>query len=323
MAENQKRLHDLAVGYIEAGNLEEALAKHASAVLAAMDHLSAEVKSIAAGQSRLVEEQKEFKKFCLTHHLVPFGPFVARYHERIAQKKSIATFVTRRFFLNQGTPRRCFLQASSLALHLTEAIDSDPNVPHRTLIHTNSAVAHLPILSTDSHGRVSIWTVCAESFDSNCGGWNIPNGTTGKTADNVKELFTRNNDRLTTAFLMPLYVTPKDGCLYENPDAARFADLLSLADEVIILATGNRVVAGRDALPDKTMLFDAFAHCLPRNPAKFSLVVSSAPGGRPPLADEFRETFGTIYWESDSGWEFPTCHPTASSIQWEAVPRIE
>jgi hypothetical protein len=319
MDKKEETLNRVAVEIIEAGNHQEAATEHASAILTALSHIASEIEGVADGQERLVEEQREFKRFCLTNHLVPFGPFRARYNEKPVQKKSIASLVTKRFFANQGTPRRCFIQASSLALYLTEAIDADPSVPHQTLIHTNSAVAHLPILSGDSHGHLSIWPVGAESFDPNCGGWNIPCGTTGKTTENVRELFTREQDRLTTVFLMPLYVTPKDGVFYENRDAARFADLLSIADEVVILATGDRVANGRAELPKNNMLFDALTTRLSSDPAKYTLIVSTTPGGKPPLADTFRENLGTVYWESNCGWEFVTCRPTAKSGQWDAV----
>jgi len=269
--------------------------------------LSSTVRDLSTTIQSLVKQQAQFMGFAVDNGFVPSGPFLERFHnDHPQEKKSIASFATKNFFSKRSTPQRCFIQGSSLALHLTYAIDADPDVPDGTVIHTNSAVAHLPIVYGQSNGRVHIWPVTTKAFDAVCAAWEIPPGDPEKASEYLKSLFTRDKDALKMAFLMPIYVTPTEGIFYERHGAAAFADLLANAKddvEVIVLATGNRVVPHKALLPSDRMFYPALRSRLADKTRKLTLVVSAPAAEQPPQAAELAQSFNTIYWESSTGWQ--------------------
>jgi hypothetical protein len=224
------------------------------------------------------------------------------YQDHPHEKGHLAAFAVRKFFVERGQSQRCFVQASSMALYLAYALESDPSVPDRCLFYSNSVVFYLPLLYGKSNGRHSIWPFCGHAFDSHCAGWLIPQND-GKSFTSLRELFERGDDRLTTAFLMPRYITPKDGVFYERSDSAMFADTLAHADEVIVLSTGDRLLDDSSHLPSDKKFYPALQRKLTDSPAKITFVVSRPTDSEiPPSAHALRKVVGHVFWQSRAQW---------------------
>lgn len=249
------------------------------------------------------QQQQHFMNYSVVNGLVPSGPFLSRFHgDHPDQKRSLSSYVASTFFSQRRTPQRCFIQASSTTLHLTQTLDSDPTVPDRCLIYTNSAVAHLPLLFSRSNGKHTIWPFCGKSFDPICAGWQIPNDDT-ESFDALRNLFERKQEPLKTAYLMPVFVTPDQVVFYEKSEAAQFANVLATAEEVVVLTVGNRILESEGLLHSQDFMHHKFYPAL-QNVAreKIKLVVAMPECEIPPFAKKFTENFGEVHWQSTKGW---------------------
>ena len=174
-------------------------------------------------------------------------------------------------------------------------------MPDCSLIHTNSAVAHLTKLSQQSLGRLAVWPFCSSNFDAASAGWQIPSGDEQGFAA-LRDLFTRPCDPLRTALLNPQYVTPHDGVFYDRHDASEFAAALCEAEEIVVLAPGSRCLAGPNALPQDGREFFQTWPCA--SPSKRVTLVASDPDNPiPDFAWEFGQSYATVWWQSADGWE--------------------
>lgn len=263
------------------------------ALLDPLNQMERTLKAVGDQQQRLLDSS-------YGQSLLPPGPFLTRLQqENPTERRELARFVAREFFTSRSTPQRCFLQAGTTALHLATVLEASPGIPDFSLMHTNSAVAHLPALGAGSSGQMAIWPFCGSNFDPTSAGWQIPAGDEPGFAS-LRDLFTRPAAPLHTAFLAPQFVTPREGLIYDRHDASEFGCTLCEADEVVVLAAGTGCLQDRSQLPrDGREFFPSLSDAVSR----FTLVVCDPLETASDLAAEFRESFRTVWWRSAGGWE--------------------
>lgn len=148
------------------------------------------------------------------------SPLFERFQTDHPQDKLlIARSITRRYF--QHGEVRCFIQASSQALHLGEVLGG---VAENCLFHTNSVLFPLLILSR-GRGNV-VYPLAGHGFNRDCGGWDL-NGNDHDGETYLRDLFRRGHDRLDRAFLSPMAVTMEGLIYYRTEAAARLARIVA------------------------------------------------------------------------------------------------
>jgi hypothetical protein len=152
------------------------------------------------------------------------------------EKRKIAEHVVESFFKNG---LRCFVQASTAAIHLGEAIGKPGRVSCPSLIYTNSVV--LPITVLREEGPHHVYTICGGMYDELCGGW-LFTADDSEAAGHVRGLFKRAKDPLTTAFISPIATTVDEGIYFHRGDTTRLVQiLLESAPHLVIMTPANRV----------------------------------------------------------------------------------
>ncbi|MBN2023418.1 MAG: hypothetical protein JW809_11575 [Pirellulales bacterium] len=167
--------------------------------------------------------------------LQPHGKFWRQYDEDLSEKKRIAKHVVATFV--KGKNIRCFLQASTMAVTIAEAIaESDLT---EMLIHTNSVF--VPAVLLRDHMRRSVYAFCGGVYDELCGGWLYGENDTQAETE-LRGLFRRDLQKLDTAFVMPRIVSPNGIIYYRDRDAQRLVGaMVAESPQICVLAVGNRV----------------------------------------------------------------------------------
>lgn len=228
--------------------------------------------------------------------LKPHGELVRRYREdHPSEKKAIADYICRTF-LAQG-PSRCFLQGSTAAIHLGQAI-AGAAIPATSLFYTNSVM--FPVAALRPNAHYSVYTFCGPTYDPVCGGWLFPPGDR-TTAGMLRRLFDRQDEALKTAYLMPLVVSPL-GTYYQREETALLCRILiENAKELIILATPDRLRIAEDEVGD-------LKHDEVGQWAKLGKPVSLVVAGESDRQEEFTHRFAAegvnVHWGSLSTSEW-------------------
>lgn len=278
-------------------------------LIAELNDHQKEIRELRQEIERVRRDLNERQKHPSPAIFIPQGPFCTRVSTDIEDKDEIARFVVSKWFLEPGEPQRVFVQASSTVWPLAWWLDMNTAAPAGSVIYTTSAVFHLPMLYRSSPSRHQIYPFCGKSFDYNCGGWLIPTWDTEAIAALVN-LFKRDRDPLTTAFLCPLYVSPGQGIGYERIEAACIADAVSCADRVVVIAAGNRVVTSIDEVSHHTRVFAALNETLRNAAEKVTYVISRKDEPLPDIAYELRRSVGRLWWRSSAGWQdVPSSRP--------------
>ncbi|MBI1347119.1 hypothetical protein GC163_12615 [bacterium] len=240
--------------------------------------------------------------------LIPQGSFLTRLNIDCADKGEVAKYVTEKWFVERGQRQNVFIQASSMVLPLAWYLEKA--APSGSVIYTTSSVFHLPLLHSESRSRLQIYPFCGSEFDHDCAGWLIPQADQD-ALDALKALFTRTNGPLKTSFLTPIAIAP-GGVLYEKLGAAIIADAASLAEEIVILSTGNRVCASLDEYKNRSSkaYFGALSDLFGNKAEKITVVVSGCDKPLPEIAYVLRQSVGRLWWNTSSGWvDVSTSHP--------------
>jgi hypothetical protein len=139
---------------------------------------------------------------------------------------------------------RCFVQASTSALYFGKHI-AKLHKQKSTLFYTNSIYFPMTVLSQSNFH--SVFSFCGPIYDAMCGGWLFEMGDQ-ETQDQLRLLFRRPKDKLTTVFLMPLAI--KGGQIYfpRRETALLASILIDEAEHVIILSPAARVYGPDQAL---------------------------------------------------------------------------
>lgn len=290
-----------------------------NALLQAINDLKAEVAQTAVAMearhheeiSKLTEEVKALRElqhyWLQTGHyfsMVPQSPFIQRlFHEHAYEKKLLADFVAKHYFADLKWGSHCFVQSSTIAHYLMKSVDANPDIDGSCLIYTNSAVAPIPMLFGQTISRHSIWPFRGHLFDNACGGWLLP--TNDDPAFNaIRDLFRRQNDPLTTAFITPRYLVPNDAVYFEREEAAFLANVLATeAKHVVLLALGDRVKASRNELPDGVGVFPALRQVMATTRNKITVIVAWPKHQLQPIAHQLKASVGTLHWGSSNGWQ--------------------
>lgn len=188
-----------------------------------------------------------------------------------AEKQELAKYVVKSFFTNG--PQRCFIQASTTAIELGAALTKEGSVSDGSLFHTNSIVFPMAVLRE----RCPHWvyTFCGSIYDPMCGGWLFPSTET-ETTRQLRDLFDRPRDPLTTVFLTPL-TTSAEGQMYfiKNETVHLVATILATAVQHVVIMTVAPRVTGSVA-DGQSWLSESWLDCLSRK-KKVSLVMMGQP----------------------------------------------
>jgi hypothetical protein len=237
----------------------------------------------------------------LSEMLAPHRQLVERLtNDNAAEKKELAAYITRTLFSDK--PLHCFIQASTTAIELGIAIAKNPRVANGTLFHTNSIVFPLTVLKE----RCPHWvyTFCGSVYDPLCGGWLIHSTDTEPTRQ-LRDLFERERDPLTTVFLTPICTSAEGGMYFIKDDTAHLVGtiLSTRVQHVVIMTVASRV---------HTRATDGDAWCtvswsdyLTRG-KKVSLIVAGRPrqGDLAVLADLFAKKGVDVHYCQTPGGEW-------------------
>jgi hypothetical protein len=119
------------------------------------------------------------------------------------------------------------------------------------LIHTNSVPFPLTVLREG--GAQQVYAFCGESYDSHCASWLFPRTAT-RTENSLRDLFRRDENPLTTSFVMPLYVTTDGRMHFQREDTQFLVEVLASETKTkgketkrfVVLAAASRI---RRSLP--------------------------------------------------------------------------
>lgn len=271
-------------------------------VFEAVESCAEQIRVLNQKIEELQARNAELLNFAQVNNLFPTGPFLTRFYtDHPREKQELAAYVVKKYFVERGTRQRCFIQASTTALHLGYCLAADVFVPSQSLIYTNSAVAHLPLLYERSAGKILVWPFCGQTFDPVCAGWLIP--PHDPAWNSLSALFdgTRSAEPLKTAFIMPIAITP-EGLFFERNDTAMFADAIAMAEEVVVLATSDRVFADRSQFSVTRSYTPALGNVLVQQADKITYVIAGPAAPQPDIAKQLRQRVGKVLWQSDSGW---------------------
>jgi hypothetical protein len=203
------------------------------------------------------------------------------------ENRTIAEYVAR-MFLAQGPPR-CFVQASTAAIYLGQAI-ARAEIPPTSLFYTNSIVFPLAVLRPNAH--YAVYTFCGSIYDPVCGGWLFPVGDSA-TADMLRNLYNRQDAPLKIAYLMPDAISP-GGVYYQRAESALLCRILiEESSQIVILATPNRLREDKDR-GDACYCAEAGQLAMREKPV--SLVVAGRDDRRDDITDCFLSLGVTVHW---------------------------
>ena len=177
---------------------------------------------------------------CLITELIANGVFLYHLkHDVPAEKRRIARHVVDLFFKDKRLS--CFIQASTAAVHLAEALAIDRDARKGCLLYTNSIAVPAAYLSRGA--RHSVYTFCGPVYDDECGAWLYGTRDGEETEAELRKLFRRDDDRLTVSFLSPLVTSVQEGVFYRRTEAAEFASVLcDESRQIVVMAPSNRVL---------------------------------------------------------------------------------
>lgn len=228
-------------------------------------------------------------------------------------KRKISQYTAQKFFA--AGQLRCFVQASSTAIHFGIALNEE-EVVDGSFFYTNSSVFPVTVLGGKRHHHV--YAFCGPNYDPVCAAW-LFSESDHATKTEVENLFTRGFDPLTTAFLMPAVITPEEGLHFHRDDTAELArTLLEVATHVVVMAVGDRICLSPELKNERhpptciASLDDTL-----RKRKRISIIVSGAP--RSGKIDAFVDGFTRMGIETAwlgpmaSNWieEYPCDRPAA------------
>jgi|GEM_PF-5791066 len=243
--------------------------------------------------------------------LVQSGSFLDRLNEDAADKREVARFVARRYFVERASWPRIsyFVQGSTIAYYLGEELARAHNLSPNTMVHTNSIAMLSTMLQRHDNGRHNIWPFWSRELDQACGSWLIPRTDQEAFAalkDLVVSRIPDQQPHCSTAFLMPRYITlnpaaGESGFKYERTLNGLFADQLQQAQEVVVMCTAGRVhldetrMTGLRGVPA--------LHDLWHTPGgRVTLVVAGVEGDLPHTAELLRHRGFKVIWGSRTDW---------------------
>ncbi len=198
------------------------------------------VKDIKSSVDRLTQDLEQL----LSRHsrdllevLLPHGLLRQRFIcDHPNEKAAIAKYASKNFL----SPKlHCFIQASTMAIHLGNAIAENPAATTGCLFYTNSIVFPLTVLRDQCPHAV--YSFCGSSYDPMCGGWLFPPHD-AKTSDEFRHLFLREEGRLSTAFLMPISTSISEGPAFLRNETAWMARIaIDHAQKIVIMSTADRI----------------------------------------------------------------------------------
>ena len=227
--------------------------------------------------------------------LQPHSEFLRRLeNERVSEKELIADYAVKTFFKDVV---RCFIQASSLAIHLGRRIANQH--AYGTLIYTNSAALPITILR-EKCGEV-VYAFCGPEYDPACAAWLFRRSNT-ETRTELMHLFTRDRDRLDTAFLMPIRLDSEGGLYYEKDESSYLVELLvGQATKIVVLATADRFIdlpqASSPAYHKTDLLFEG-------KDVHIVVASDSTSGAQPNLAIKLSKKGATVHIGHPKGSEW-------------------
>ena len=188
-------------------------------------------------------------------------------------KNDVAERVVSKFFKK---PLQCFVQASTTAIHLAKELANSPSVTTGNLIYTNSVVFPLFMLREGSPNR--LYAFCGPLYDPECGGWLFPTADI-ETENELSRLFTRDNNPLTTAFVMPAAMVPDGRIFFKRDDTNKLIKILAQeAEHLVIMTVGDRM-RSEEKLKSSSDSPQYSTMISPKNQPnkKVSLVISGRP----------------------------------------------
>lgn len=199
--------------------------------------LSRSVNTLISACDRLLEAyQKGLVQVFLSH-----GALLNNYELQKVEKAELARRVVDKFF--KPSALRCFIQASTMTIHLGEQLGKSSEVPGGGLFYTNSIV--FPITVLREQGPYHVWTFCGKNYDEKCGGWLFPTDDK-ETERHLRELFGRGDGQLTTAFVAPIATTVEEGIYFHRHDTAGLVRILAEnAGHLVIMSLADRIYPDR------------------------------------------------------------------------------
>jgi hypothetical protein len=267
---------------------------------------ASEIKDRLSQLSRTISEQQEILPTHTKEIIdVTLPQSALWYHyvrDAFREKAAIADYVSRNFLKSE---LRSFVQASTTAIHLGRYFGTNHSLS--TLFYTNSIVFPCTVLQENAFHQV--YTFCGPIYDQLCGGWLFPLDDS-RTAGELRKLFTRQEDPLTTAFLMPTAMKVDSGAFYMRAEAAAMARILiAEAKHIIIMAPGPRLYGPGDDLPPDQSWNCAWGPDWKGLQKNVSLIISGIPnrGNLHEILRLFEEHGLEIHWQDVSGgWSVGT-----------------
>jgi hypothetical protein len=202
----------------------------------AIQELAAVVANLQGVQQRLLGNADAATLSQFAGH----GTLLSRYRQNGGEKAELGRQTAAMFFRG---PMRCFVLASSIAVHLAEQLRRGPIAPG-SFFSTNSFAFPVVLLGPGVPHEVT--TFCGPAIDAECGAW-LPNVADGRTFDSLRGLFTPYSSggwNLTTAFLCPYRLSVESGMYFQRSETARLAqELVTIAPHVVLLLTADRLCA--------------------------------------------------------------------------------
>jgi hypothetical protein len=295
---------------------QELITKHDDKILHALnehtknmrDSVLIQLESLTQSTASIAHHQNLVVKWGQIAPMIPSQPFVNRlFSDSLNDKLEVAKFVVQKFFVDRATKQMCFFQASAMAYHFFTVLDSFPHVPTHCLFHVNGPVALLPVLFGRSNGRHSLVPFWGSIFDTHCGACLPPSGDEAAFRA-LKDLFLRAHEPLHIAFLTPRYITPDGRVFYERLESVHFVDaieesILQRPDtEIVVLATGDRLMRSTDEIPENHRQLVALQEILETQPQQLTYVLTSPKYPANTVAVTLKERAGKVFWQADNKW---------------------
>jgi hypothetical protein len=263
-------------------------------VLRELQHLASEVERLSA----IVGSVNEMM-------ISLFGDegFLERYRNDSPHlKKFLVRQLVSMFFREKAY--RCFLQASTTMVYLGHELRQKGAICADSLLYTNSAVFPLTVLRKTTDYKV--YAFCGPDYDPVCGGWLFAEDD-ATTAEELRRLFQRTSNPLTTAFVAPRWMS-SDGMMYfERKEAAHLVRVLAKeATELVITLVANRLVQGTPNVGTEVFPVSLAAPESRKKDGKVWLLVAGKPETQEirHWGEAFASFSFDVYWynPSDSNW---------------------
>lgn len=174
----------------------------------------------------------------LVKALISHAVFLNNLDEDVPEEKeTIAQHVVETFFKKDKL--NCFIQASTQAVHLAEALAHTRETTAGCLLYTNSIA--VPPAYLKEGARHAVYVFCGPSYDEECAAWLYPPGD--DTEKELRKLFSPERGApLTTSFLSPMVTTVGEGIFYRRTDTTEFTRVLvEGSKQLVIMSPANRV----------------------------------------------------------------------------------